>query len=165
LGGASIFGEPLVSGAKRRLLQSLAMSAPGSETLRVRLHRMRGVTIGNPAFIGAQALIETSHPELVTIGNGVAIGIRAIIIAHFRDQERGDGVRIEDEASIGAGAIILPNVTIGYGAVVAAGSVVTRSVPPLTLVQGNPARPVARCGVPLGMRTPYKEFQRRLKRL
>jgi acetyltransferase-like isoleucine patch superfamily enzyme len=159
------FGEPLISGARNRILQSLAMSAPGSETLRVKLHRMRGIKIGSPCFIGQHALIETSHPELVTIGDGVAIGIRATIIAHFRDQARGDGVVIETEASIGPGAIIMPNVTIGYGAVVAAGSVVTSSVAPLTFVQGNPAKPIARCGVPLGLKTPYKEFAQRLKPL
>jgi heptaprenylglycerol acetyltransferase len=142
------------------------MVAPGSATLRVQLHRWRGVSIGQPVFIGYGVIIETSHSNLVSIGNNVGIGIRAVIIAHFRDQDQGGaGVRIEDEASIGPGAIILPNVTIGYGAVVAAGSVVTRSVSPLTFVQGNPARPVARCGVPLGLHTPFREFQRKLRPL
>ena len=54
----------------------------------------------------------------------------------------------------------MPNVTIGAGAVVAAGQVApsTRSVAPLTMVQGNPAKPIARCGIPLGLDTPVKEF-------
>jgi acetyltransferase-like isoleucine patch superfamily enzyme len=96
--------------------------------------------------------------------------MRTTIIAHFRgewdaglDGDEGVTVRIEDDAFIGPGVIILPNVTIGHGAVVTAGSVVSRSVPPLTMVQGNPAKPVARCGVPLGMQTPLKEFYRRLR--
>src|SRR5262249_35030713 len=72
-------------------------------------------------------------------------------------------VRIEDEVNIGAGVIILPNVTIGRGAVVTAGSVVSSSVAPLTMVQGNPARPIARCGIPLTRETPYKEFCRKLR--
>src|SRR5947208_178853 len=67
-----------------------------------------------------------------------------------------------DDAFLGPGVIIMPNVTIGAGAVVAAGSVVTRSVAPLTMVQGNPAKPIARCGIPLGLDTPIKEFYRRL---
>ena len=71
-------------------------------------------------------------------------------------------VRIADDVFVGPGAIIMPNVTIGAGAVVAAGSVVTRSVAPLTMVQGNPAKPIARCGIPLGLDTPVKEFYRRL---
>jgi len=51
-------------------------------------------------------------------------------------------VRIEDDAWIGAGAIVLRGVTIGRGAVVGAGAVVTRDVPPYVVVVGNPARVV-----------------------
>jgi acetyltransferase-like isoleucine patch superfamily enzyme len=49
-------------------------------------------------------------------------------------------VSIEDDAWIGAAAIVLRGVTIGRGAVIAAGSVVTSDVPPMTIVAGNPAR-------------------------
>ena len=62
----------------------------------------------------------------------------------------------------GAGVIVLPNVVIGDGAVVTAGSVVTQSVPPMTLVQGNPAEPVARCGLSLTRDTTLQEFTRNL---
>lgn len=163
--------EGLLSGLKNRILQVLARYAPGATGLRVRLHRMRGVKIGTGVFIGTDALIETSRPWLVSIGNDVAIGIRTTIIAHFRggikaDQkadERELSVRIEDDAFLGPGVIVLPNVTIGRGAVVTAGSVVTRSVPPMTMVQGNPAKAIARCGVPLGLKTSLKEFYRQLK--
>jgi acetyltransferase-like isoleucine patch superfamily enzyme len=143
-------------GAKNRLLQVIALYVPGSTTTRPTLHRLRGVRIGEGTFIGTDALIETSQPQLVSIGKGVVIGIRCVIIAHFRDA-------ISDDVFVGPGAIILPHVTIGYGAVVVAGSVVSRSVPPMTMVQGNPARPVATCGVPLGMTTPMGDFLRQLK--
>jgi acetyltransferase-like isoleucine patch superfamily enzyme len=72
-------------------------------------------------------------------------------------------VRIEDDAFIGPAVVILPDVTIGAGAVVTAGSVVSRSVPPLTMVQGNPAKPVARSSIPLGLHTPLHEYYRQLK--
>ena len=49
-------------------------------------------------------------------------------------------VRICRKAWIGAGATILPGVTVGENAVVGAGSVVTRDVPPMTIVAGNPAK-------------------------
>ncbi len=81
---------------------------------------------------------------MVSIGNHVTISVRSVVIAHFAGSARwarlsdGASVRIEDNVYIGPGVIILPNVTIGQGAVVAAGSVVTQSVPPLTMVQGNP---------------------------
>jgi acetyltransferase-like isoleucine patch superfamily enzyme len=113
-------------------------------------------------------LIETAYPRLVSIGDNVTIGMRAVIIAHFRDstvQSRlldRPTVRLENDVYLGPGVIVLPNVTIGHGAVVSAGSVVTRSVPPKTLVQGNPAKPVARCGVSLGGGVPYEKFLRQL---
>lgn len=49
---------------------------------------------------------------------------------------------VEDGASIGAAAVILPGLRIGARAFVGAGSVVTRDVPPATLVLGSPARPI-----------------------
>lgn len=72
---------------------------------------------------------------------------------------------IEEDATVGPGAIILPNVTIGRGSIVAAGSVVTRSVPPHTMVQGNPARPVATVEVPLRLNVSVKEFSKGLRRI
>jgi acetyltransferase-like isoleucine patch superfamily enzyme len=156
--------DPIIRGASNRWLQMIARFAPGATTTRPRLHRMRGVAIGEGTFIGTDALIETSYPFLVSIGSYVQIGIRCVIIAHFRGPlPDSPTVHIEDDVFIGPGAIILPNVTIGHGAVVSAGSVVTKSVSPLTLVQGNPATVVATCGVPLGMRTPAKEFYHRLR--
>ena len=129
--------------------------------------------IGRRTWVGFDTLIEPSYPHRVEIGDRVAIGIRVLILAHFahlgRNRESASGelddrvsVRIEDDVFIGPGAIIMPNVTIGHGAVVTSGSVVTRSVAPLTMVQGNPAQPIARCGVPLGLDTPVKEFYRHL---
>jgi acetyltransferase-like isoleucine patch superfamily enzyme len=53
---------------------------------------------------------------------------------------RSEPVLLKRGAWVGAGAIILPGVVVGDNAVVGAGSVVTRSVPPHTLVAGNPAR-------------------------
>jgi heptaprenylglycerol acetyltransferase len=163
----------MISGIRNRALQILALYAPGGDSTRVLLHRLRGVEIGERTWIGFDTLIEPSYPHRVVIGDRVAIGIRVSILAHFahrgrnRETSAGDiddrvSVRIEDDAFIGPGAMIMPNVTIGAGAVVAAGSVVTRSVAPLTMVQGNPAKPIARCGVPLGLDTPIKEFYRRL---
>src|SRR5204863_1014384 len=92
------------------------------------------------------------------------------IIAHFRgltSAERGSGasdysVRLEDEVFFGPSVTILPGVTIGRGAVVTAGSVVNSGVAPMTMVQGNPARPIARCGIPLGPRTEPGAFYREL---
>ncbi len=155
-------------GTKNRLLQIAALYAPGYRTTRVWLHRMRGVSIGNNVSIGLSALIETAYPKLVVIGNNVTIGMRAVIIGHLRDltvQARAASqptVRIEDNVYIGPGVIVLPNVTIGQGAVITAGSVVSRSIPAQTLATGNPARPIAHCGVSLGGGVSYEQFLRHL---
>jgi acetyltransferase-like isoleucine patch superfamily enzyme len=154
--------ENAFSAVKNRILQQLAMSAPGGLNFRVACHRMRGVKIGQGVWIGYGALIETACPDMVTIGDRVVIGIRSTILAHFQELT---GTKIEDDAYIGACAVILPGVTVGRGSVVSAGSVVTTSVPPMTVVQGNPAKRVARCGIPLGLKTRRIDFMRQLKSL
>ena len=106
-----------------------------------------GVNVGDNCLISTKQW--STEPYLVTIGNNVQITNNVMILTHGG----GNSVRklipnfdvfgkviIEDWAYIGANSIILPGVTIGEGALVAAGSVVTKSVPPYTLVAGNPAR-------------------------
>src|SRR4029450_11124494 len=151
--------ERLLPGLKNRVLQVLARIAPGATTTRVCLNRWRGVNIGKDVWIGYDAIIETSCPHLVTIRDRAAIGLRATIIAHNREQR---GVVIEEDAPLGAGLIVLPAVTIGRGAMVTAGSVVTKSVPARTMVQGNPAQPIARIEVPFGLNVSVKEFAKGL---
>lgn len=85
----------------------------------------------------------------VIIGDNVVISARAMIIDagldiqgfcfHYKPCHIYSPIVIEDSAWIGAGAIILPGVRIGEKSVVAAGSVVTKSVPARTLVAGIPA--------------------------
>jgi len=152
--------ESLLRGFKNRILQHLARILPGARSLRIRLHRARGVQIGNNVWIGYDVILDTSRPDLITIEDRVTLSMRVTVIAHFRELQ---GVKIEKDSFVGPGAILLPNVVIGNGSVVTAGSVVTRSVPPMTLVQGNPALPVARCGIPFGLNTTFREFLTQLR--
>ena len=154
--------EPVLRGTISRILQLIARIAPGARSLRVLLHRARGVKIERGAWIGYDVVLETAFPELITIEQGVAISMRATIIAHFKEFR---GVRIERDAFIGPGVVILPNVIIGRGAVVAAGSVVSQSVPAMTVVQGNPAVPIAKCGIPFRQDVSMKAFSRALRPL
>ena len=154
--------EPLLRGMLNRILQQLARVAPGATSLRVKLHRARGVKIGKEVWIGYDVILETSKPYLISLGDGCSLGARVMVIAHFRETK---GVTIEEDAFIGPGVIILPNVVIGRGAVVTAGSVVTRSVKPMTVVQGNPAVPIAECGVPLKTGVSVKQFSTNLRPL
>ena len=161
--------DSVLGGLKNRVFQYLALHIPGYKTTRVWLHRRRGVTIGTNVSIGLSVIIETAYPELVSIGNNVSLGIRAVIIGHLRDSTtqaritNQPTVRIEDDVYIGPGVIVLPNVTIGKGSVVSAGSVVSKSVPPHMLVRGNPAEPVAHCGVSLGGGVSYEQFLKHLR--
>jgi serine acetyltransferase len=162
--------EGVLAGFKNRLLQTLAKSLPGAFTLRVWAHRVRGVILGSGVHIGPDVMIDTAFPQWVSIGNNVQLGTRCLILAHMHtlpprksELENYISVRIEDDVYIGAASVILPNVKIGRGAVVTAGSVVTRSIPPMVMVQGNPAEAVARCGIPLTWDTPLKAFYAKLK--
>ena len=103
--------------------------------------------------IGKNCLIDTrnwsSEPYLVTIGNNVQITKNVSIHTHgggnsirkqHPDFDIFGKVVIEDWAYVGAYSQILPGVTVGEGALIAAGSVVTKSVDANTVVGGNPAR-------------------------
>jgi amino acid adenylation domain-containing protein len=161
--------ESLLGGIRNRVLQLFARVAPLS--VRPVLHRWRGVNIGTNVYIGYDAIIETAYPGLVSIGNDAGVGIRSTIIAHFSGMEvvnlkRGNfSVEIGHKAWVGPGVLILPNVTIGDGAVVAAGSTVTTSIPPWTFASGNPAKPLAKCGVPITQGVSYAEFLSHLEPL
>lgn len=154
--------EPILKGIFNRLLQILARLAPGAGSIRIFLHRARGVKIGKGAWIGYDVILETARPDLIQIEDGVAISMCVVIVAHFKEQR---GVRIEREAFLGPGSIVLPGVVVGRGAVVKAGSVVTQSVPAMTIVEGNPAVPVARCGIPFRQDVSLRLFSRHLRPL
>ena len=105
------------------------------------------IKLGKSVFINSNCFFLDSN--MITIGDYVMIGPNVTIVTpnHSRDpvKRRRVGtiskpVVIEDDVWIGAGAIILPGITIGEGAVVGAGSVVTKNVPAGTTVVGNPAR-------------------------
>src|SRR5947207_15344684 len=130
----SLMSEKLLPGLKNRILQGLARIAPGANTTRVWLNRWRGVNIGKDVWIGYDTIIETSCPHLVTIRDRAGIGMRVTIIAHNREQL---GVTIEEDVSLGAGVIVLPNVTIGRGSIVTTGTVVTKTALAKTMLQGK----------------------------
>lgn len=107
----------------------------------------RKVTFGNRVVINYGCMLDgRSFP--VEIGDDVSMGPEASILTLGHDpqspqfEDKGGPVVIGNRAWIGYRALILPGVTVGEGAVVAAGSVVSRDVEPFAIVAGVPARPV-----------------------
>ena len=124
---------------------------------RIALYRWMGVRIGRGCYVGFHVELDTNHPELIEIGDGVTISHRCMLVTHMatdaatplRALYPGSAapVRIGDGAWLCVGAIVLPGVAIGRNAVVAAGAVVSRDVPPGMLVAGVPARVVKDLGL------------------
>lgn len=135
--------------ARRFLCVKLANLCPLTSG-RILLYRLMGVRIGRDVYIGFNVEIDTNFPELIEIGDHVTISHRCIIASHMASPVdtllkqlfpgEGERVTIRDGAWICIGAILLPGVTVGEHAVVAAGAVVSRDVAPATLVAGVPAR-------------------------
>lgn len=109
----------------------------------------RGLVIGDDVDLALGVLISASGG--VYIGDRTLVGYRSqILSSNHRVGSVGEpifssghvkaAVRIEDDCWIGANCIILPGVTIGRGAVVAGGSIVTRDVPSGSIVAGVPAK-------------------------
>ncbi len=108
----------------------------------------RHIVLGDNSSIGPNAQV----PDGTTIGDNVMMARDVLIYTVNHRYDRFDipmnkqgiteinPVKIEDDVWIGARAIILDGVTIGTGAIVAAGAIVTKDVPPYAIVGGNPAK-------------------------
>jgi len=122
---------------------------------------MAGYEIGQQVYIGEDLIIidELDDRGRVRIGNRVAIAERVTLVvssnANFSKirpfvKDVHGHIEIDDDAWLGTGSIILPNVRIGSGAVVGAGSVVTKDVPDFTVVGGVPAKPIKKIAISKG---------------
>jgi acetyltransferase-like isoleucine patch superfamily enzyme len=123
---------------------------------------MRGAKIGRHVWISHFVYIDDLHPDGISIGENCTIGLRTTIFAHLywgplRYEDKGK-VIIEKNVFIGPHCIILPNVRIGEGAVIKAGTVVSRNVPPHTLWGLPSAEVLGEATVPLTAEHSYEEF-------
>lgn len=110
------------------------------------------ISIGPRCFLGKQSVLQAYRGSFITLGSDVMVAHGVTIVAsnHGTDlgqpmnlqPENGRGIVIEGDVWIAAGAVILDGVTLGQGAIVAAGAVVHRNVAPYSIVAGVPARQV-----------------------
>lgn len=108
-----------------------------------------GMKVGEGCSIQPGVIFDYSHCWLIEIGHRVTIAPEAYILAHDASSKFAVGhtkigrVILDNDVFIGARAIIMPGVTVGKGAIVAAGSIVTKSVSPGSIVAGNPATQIS----------------------
>lgn len=123
----------------------------------LKAYHQNTMEIGRDTWIGQGCFLHSAGG--LTIGRAVGIGpmVKILTSQHAADETRLPvlhtkldfaPVVIEDGADIGVGSIVLPGVRIGEGAIVGAGAVVTRSVPPYTVVAGVPAKVMRQRGQP-----------------
>ncbi|MCV6599442.1 MAG: acyltransferase [Alphaproteobacteria bacterium] len=106
--------------------------------------RMQGFDIGEGSYVYSNAFLDKVDKSLIKIGAGCVL-TGCTVLTHDASAKISCGetkfapVEIEDNCFIGWQSIVLMGVKIGKGAIVGAGSVVTKDVPPNSVVAGNPA--------------------------
>lgn len=115
--------------------------------------------MGRNVFIGDDVYVDNEYPESIEIHDGVQISIRAVLIAHTRGPGR---IIIEKEAFIGPHAVVACSagrvLRIGQGAVISAGCVVTKNVPPHMVLNPSPAQAAGYATIPLPAAKTMQEF-------
>lgn len=114
-----------------------------------------GCKVGKGCFIGDNVRIDTGHADLITLEDSVSIAGGTRLLCHQRDFSDycvGDDymklgyvlkpIVLKKGCLVGMESFVMPGVTVGEGAIVAAGSMVTKDVPAWTVVMGRPAKVV-----------------------
>lgn len=122
---------------------------------RARILRKLGCKVGKNVFVGDYVRIDLNHAELITIDDYAHITSGCRLLCHQRDLKSysvGDNaatlgyrygeIHLGKGCMIGMETMIMPGVTIGEGAIVGAGSLVTKDVPAWTIATGRPAKVV-----------------------
>lgn len=123
--------------------------------LRAILLRRIGCHVGKGVFIGDYVRVDLGHADMITIEDGVSIASGTRLLCHQRDFSDycvGDDymklgyiikpIVLKKGCLVGMESFVMPGVTIGEGAVVGAGSLVTKDIPAWTVATGRPAKVV-----------------------
>ena len=121
-----------------------------------------GFRIGKSSTINERCRLDNRGG--LTIGENVSVSAETCILTADHDPHdptfagRNRPVVVEDYAFIGTRALILPGITIGRGAVIGAGAVVTKDVPSLAIVAGSPAREIGKRNPNLNYEVDYRRL-------
>ncbi len=104
------------------------------------------LSFGDNLSLNHNVTIDASDGGEIIIGNNVSIGMNSVIRASNHDYVKRTGhipgkIVIYDNVWIAANCVVLPNVTIGSGSVIGAGSIVTKDIPENVMAVGNPCKP------------------------
>jgi maltose O-acetyltransferase len=129
----------------------------------IEIRKGKNISIGNNTIINKKVLLDGRGGKL-SIGNNVDIGQETNIWTLEHDvhdnnhKDTGSGIIIEDHVWIASRVTVLPGVRIGKGAVIASGAVVTKDVPPLSIVGGVPAKIIGKRNNALNYTLHYKPW-------
>lgn len=121
--------------------------------LRPHLMRKMGCHVGKGCYIGEHVRIDQGHADLITVEDGVSIASGTRLLCHQRDfthyfvgsdyMQLGYTLKpivLKKGCLVGMESFVMPGVTIGEGAIVGAGSLVTKDIPAWTIAAGRPAK-------------------------
>ena len=132
---------------RNTILSRMAERCPFN-SLRVKMHRKRGVHIGNNVYIGQRCILDNAYPEFIYIEDNVSLAGGVTVIAHANPYKHFENVIastvapivVSEGAWVGVKAILLKGVVIGKKSIISAGTVVDRDVPDYTIAKGNPMK-------------------------
>jgi acetyltransferase-like isoleucine patch superfamily enzyme len=128
--------------AKNFVIIQIGRYTPSMALKRFLYRTFLGMNIGKQTSFALMVMPDTMFPERIKVGENSIIGFNTTLLAHeylIEEYRLGDIV-IGDRVMIGANSTILPGVIIGDGAIVSAGTLVHRDVPPGSMAGGNPMR-------------------------
>jgi acetyltransferase-like isoleucine patch superfamily enzyme len=136
-------------------MYSVILSPLHYRKIRPILWRWMGAKVGKDCFIGYEVWVDLTNTELIEMEDHVHIANRCLLLCHQRDLSDyhiGDDyaklgyhkrkIVLKKGCLIGMNSMVMPGVTIGEGAIVGAGSLVTKDIPAWTIATGRPAKVV-----------------------
>lgn len=138
---------------------------------RIKMQKWRGVNIGKNVHWGTDVTIDPPYPYFLTVEDGVSLAGADYILTHNKPLEYHNKcsesyvapVVIRRNAWVAVNVTILPGVEIGEGAIIAAGSVVNKDIPPMVLAGGIPAKVIKDMSEKLKTNYTESEFETIMK--